>query len=80
MIKTLLFFLAIAFILAYLAGAKINMKPFSIKFTTPALAIGVLLIGIGLIICYYSFYGKGYDHGWEDSRNNITGPVKTVKP
>jgi hypothetical protein len=80
MIKTTLFFLAVAFILAYLAGAKISLKPFSIKFTEPVLAIGVILIGIGLICCYYTFYERGYENGRGEVKNNITGPVKTVKP
>jgi hydrogenase/urease accessory protein HupE len=80
MIKTILFFLAIAFMLAYLAGTKISLKPFSIKFTEPALAIGVILICIGLFFCFYSFYSAGYDHGQGEVVNNITGPVKIVKP
>jgi hydrogenase/urease accessory protein HupE len=82
MIKTILFFLAVAFILAYLAGTKINIKPFSIKFTEPVLAVGVILIGVGLLCCYYSFYAKGYEYGRNDAKrfNNITGTVKNVKP
>jgi hypothetical protein len=80
MIKTILFFLALGFMLSYLAGTKINFKPFSIKFNEPALAIGVILICIGLFFCFYSFYSAGYDHGRGEEINNITGPVKTVKP
>lgn len=79
MIKTILFFVALSFMLTYIAGTKITLKPFSIKFTSPLFAIGVILIGVGLLCCYYTFYEKGYENGQGEARNNITGPVKSVR-
>lgn len=57
--------LIIAYIIGiiYMATPHLTFKPFSLKFETPAAAIGV----IGLSIAIFSFSRAGYNKGYKQA-------------
>lgn len=55
-----------------LSGVTIQFKPFSFRFTHPVMALGIILIIVGICCIYASGDKTGYKKAIEDLKAEIT--------
>lgn len=69
--KTTIYILAVILGFCWLSGMKVTFNPFTVKFESLGLAVGWLLIGIGIIFVTFhtgkQFYNRGYKRAFNDA-------------